>query len=114
MHINDGTIAIFILGFIIRYPFNEKAEEKFIMDWKAAEDILWEIIFTFQLVALANGFKDQDYHHGLKAQLSWLKEHTSLYNHYMYIIDYCFSGELTSNTTAVETFHDISESIHYT
>jgi solute carrier family 13 (sodium-dependent dicarboxylate transporter), member 2/3/5 len=112
--INDGTIAILISILLFIIPSKTK-KGSFIMDWKAAEDIPWEIILLFGGgFALANGFKES----GLSA---WFGEQLSFLNgvHPFVIIlaisfIVTFLTELTSNTATVETFLPIMASLAIT
>jgi len=53
---NDGTVAIFIAVFLLILP-SKVQPGTFLMDWKAAEEIPWEIILLFGGgFALTSGF----------------------------------------------------------
>lgn len=103
-YINDGTVAILMA--VILFIIPSKAEKgKFIMDWKAAEDIPWEIILLFGGgFALASGFKESGLSMWFGQQLSWLKGVHPLLIIFSIAIIVTFLTELTSNTATVETF----------
>ncbi len=103
-YINDGTVAIFasILLFIIP---SKKEKGKFLMDWKAAEDIPWEIILLFGGgFALASGFKESGLSSWFGQQLIFLKGVHPLIIIFSIALIVTFLTELTSNTATVETF----------
>lgn len=99
---NDGTVAIFIA--IILFVIPSKTERgKYLMDWKAAEDIPWEIILLFGGgFALASGFKESGLSTWFGEQLVWLE------NVHPLVLIICISflvtflTEVTSNTATVE------------
>lgn len=102
-YFNDGTVAILVAVLLFIIPSrNEKGA--FLMDWKTAEDIPWEIILLFGGgFALASGFKESGLSQWFGEQLVWLKDIHPL------IIIGCiaflvtFLTEVTSNTATVET-----------
>ena len=103
-YINDGTVAITIGVLLFLIP-SRKEKGTFIMDWKTAEDIPWEIILLFGGgFALASGFKESGLSQWFGEQLVWLKDI------HPFIIILCitllitFLTELTSNVATVETF----------
>jgi sodium-dependent dicarboxylate transporter 2/3/5 len=103
-YINDGTVAITIGVLLFLIP-SRKEKGAFIMDWKTAEDIPWEIILLFGGgFALASGFKESGLSQWFGEQLVWLKDI------HPFIIILCitllitFLTELTSNVATVETF----------
>ena len=103
-YINDGTVAIFaaILLFIIP---SKKEKGTYLMDWKAAEDIPWEIILLFGGgFALASGFKESGLSMWFGEQLMFLKGIHPLIIIFSIAIIVTFLTELTSNTATVETF----------
>ncbi len=64
-YFNDGTVAIFIAVVLFVIPSRQK-RGTFLMAWKAAEDIPWEIILLFGGgFALASGFKESGLQNGL-------------------------------------------------
>lgn len=99
---NDGTVAIFIA--IILFVIPSKTERgKYLMDWKAAEDIPWEIILLFGGgFALASGFKESGLSTWFGEQVVWLE------NVHPLVLIICISflvtflTEVTSNTATVE------------
>jgi len=100
---NDGTVAIFVAVLLFIIP-SKREKGTFLMDWKAAEDIPWEIILLFGGgFALASGFKESGLSQWFGEQLVWLKDVHPL------IIIACiaflvtFLTEITSNTATVET-----------
>lgn len=101
---NDGTVAIFMAVLLFIIPSREKPGT-FLMDWKAAEDIPWEIILLFGGgFALASGFLESGLSTWFGQQLIWLKG----VHPFFLIMAICFLvtflTELTSNTATVETF----------
>jgi sodium-dependent dicarboxylate transporter 2/3/5 len=75
------------------------------MDWKAAEDIPWEIILLFGGgFALASGFKESGLSMWFGEQLMFLKGVHPLIIIFSIAIIVTFLTELTSNTATVETF----------
>ena len=100
---NDGTVAIFIAVLLFIIP--SKAQPgTFLMDWKAAEEIPWEIILLFGGgFALASGFKESGLSLWFGQQLEWLSGMHPL----LLILCICFLitflTEITSNTATVET-----------
>lgn len=101
--LNDGTVAIFIAIILFAIPSKSKPGT-FIMDWKAAEAIPWEIILLFGGgFALASGFKESGLSLWFGQQLEWLADVSPL----LLIICICtlvtFLTEVTSNTATVET-----------
>lgn len=100
---NDGTVAIFVGVLLFVIPArNEKGA--FLMDWKAAQDIPWDIILLFGGgFALASGFKESGLSQWFGEQLVWLK------NVHPVVLIACiaflvtFLTEITSNTATVET-----------
>ncbi len=102
--INDGTIAIFMALLLFIIP-SKKEKDSFLMDWKAAEDIPWEIILLFGGgFALASGFKESGLSIWVGEQLMFLKGVHPLFIIISIAIIVTFLTELTSNTATVETF----------
>ncbi len=103
-YINDGTVAIIVA--IVLFVIPSKQEKgKFLMDWKAAEDIPWEIILLFGGgFALASGFKESGLSTWFGEQLSWLGGVHPLIIIISIALIITFLTELTSNTATVETF----------
>jgi len=103
-YINDGTVAIFASILLFLIPSN-KEKGKYIMDWKAAEDIPWEIILLFGGgFALASGFKESGLSMWFGEQLMFLKGVHPLILIFVIGLIVTFLTELTSNTATVETF----------
>jgi len=103
-YLNDGTVAIFsaILLFIIP---SKKDKGKFLMDWKAAEDIPWEIILLFGGgFALASGFRESGLSTWFGQQIMFLKGVHPLLIILVISFLVTFLTELTSNTATVQTF----------
>ncbi|MGB5435506.1 MAG: SLC13 family permease [Maribacter sp.] len=102
-YFNDGTVAIFIAVILFIIPSKAKPGT-FLMDWKAAEEIPWEIILLFGGgFALASGFKESGLSLWFGQQLVWLTDMHPL----ILILSICFLvtflTEITSNTATVET-----------
>jgi sodium-dependent dicarboxylate transporter 2/3/5 len=100
---NDGTVAIFIAFLLFIIPSRQE-KGTFLMDWKAAEGIPWEIILLFGGgFALASGFKESGLSTWFGHQLEWLGGVHPL----ILIASICllvtFLTEVTSNTATVET-----------
>jgi sodium-dependent dicarboxylate transporter 2/3/5 len=103
-YLNDGTVAIAIAILLFLIP-SRSDKGSFIMDWKTAEDIPWEIILLFGGgFALAYGFKESGLSQWFGEQLIWLKDV------HPFVIVLCISllitflTELSSNVATVETF----------
>ena len=101
---NDGTVAIFIAMILFIVP-SKQQKGAYLMDWKTAERIPWEIILLFGGgFALASGFKESGLSEWFGHQLDWLK------NVHPFVLILAISTlitfltELTSNTATVETF----------
>ena len=102
--INDGTVAIFMAMLLFIIP-SKKEKGTFLMDWKAAEDIPWEIILLFGGgFALASGFKESGLSMWFGEQLMFLKGVHPLIIIFSIALIVTFLTELTSNTATVETF----------
>ncbi len=103
-YINDGTVAIFCAVLLFLIP-SKKEKGKYLMDWKAAEDIPWEIILLFGGgFALASGFKESGLSTWFGEQLIFLKGIHPLIIILIITLIVTFLTELTSNTATVETF----------
>lgn len=103
-YINDGTVAIFCAILLFMIP-SKNHKGKYLMDWKAAEDIPWEIILLFGGgFALASGFKESGLSLWFGQQLIWLKGVHPLIIILCIALIVSFLTELTSNTATVETF----------
>lgn len=110
-YFNDGTSAIFVAILLFLIP-SRQYKGTFIMDWKTAEAIPWEIILLFGGgFALSSGFKESGLAEWLGHQLEFLK------NVHPIILILCISTmlsfltELTSNTAIAETFLPIMASL---
>jgi len=102
--LNDGTVAITI-GIILFLIPSKKNKGSFIMDWKTAENIPWEIILLFGGgFALASGFKESGLSQWFGDQLIWLKEVHPFIIILAVALLITFLTELTSNVATVETF----------
>jgi sodium-dependent dicarboxylate transporter 2/3/5 len=100
---NDGTVAIFIAVILFVIPSRQKPGT-FLMDWKAAEQIPWEIILLFGGgFALASGFKESGLSTWFGQQLVWLKDVHPLVLIISISFLVTFLTEVTSNTATVET-----------
>lgn len=102
--LNDGTVAIFIAVLLFVIP-SKQEPGKFLMNWKVAEDIPWEIILLFGGgFALASGFKESGLSAWFGEQLVWLKGVHPFFLIMAISLLVTFLTELTSNTATVETF----------
>ena len=100
---NDGTVAIFIAVILFIIPSRQE-KGTFLMDWKAAEDIPWEIILLFGGgFALASGFKESGLSLWFGHQLEWLKNVHPILIILAIAFLVTFLTEVTSNTATVET-----------
>ncbi len=103
-YINDGTVAMVMAILLFVIP-SKNHKGKFLMDWKAAENIPWEIILLFGGgFALANGFKESGLSHWFGDQLVFLSEVSPLLIILIIAFLITFLTEITSNTATVETF----------
>ncbi len=103
-YLNDGTVAIIMAIFLFIIPSKSKKNE-YLMDWKAAEDIPWEIILLFGGgFALAAGFKESGLSSWFGQQLIWLKGVHPIIIILSISLLVTFLTELTSNTATVQTF----------
>jgi len=103
-YFNDGTVAIFI-GIILFLIPSKQQKGNFLMDWKTAESIPWEIILLFGGgFALATGFKESGLSHWFGEQLIWLKDVHPFLIILTITLIITFLTEITSNTATVETF----------
>ncbi len=103
-YFNDGTVAIFIAIILFIIPSKQKKGE-FLMDWKSAESIPWEIILLFGGgFALATGFKESGLSQWFGEQLIWLKDVHPFFIILTITFVITFLTEITSNTATVETF----------
>lgn len=103
-YLNDGTVAI-VIGILLFLIPSKKYKKKFIMDWKTAENIPWEIILLFGGgFALASGFKESGLSQWFGDQLIWLKDIHPFIIILSVAVLITFLTELTSNVATVETF----------
>ena len=102
-YFNDGTVAIFVAIILFLIP-SKQVPGTFLMDWKAAEDIPWEIILLFGGgFALASGFKESGLSTWFGEQLQWLGGVHPLILIISISFLVTFLTEVTSNTATVET-----------
>lgn len=102
--LNDGTVAIAIAIALFLIP-SKNGNSNFIMDWKTAENIPWEIILLFGGgFALASGFKESGLSQWFGDQLFWLKGVHPIVIILSVTLLITFLTELTSNVATVETF----------
>jgi sodium-dependent dicarboxylate transporter 2/3/5 len=100
---NDGTVAIFVSVVLFMIP-SKTQPGTFLMDWKAAEEIPWEIILLFGGgFALASGFKESGLSLWFGHQLEWLGGMHPLILIICISFLVTFLTEITSNTATVET-----------
>jgi len=103
-YFNDGTVAILMATSLFLIP-SKKKKGKFLMNWKTAKKLPWEIILLFGGgFALATGFKESGLSLWIGEQLVWLKEIHPFIIILTIAIVISFLTELTSNTATVETF----------
>ena len=103
-YLNDGSVAIAIAIALFLIP-SKRSDSHFIMDWKTAEKIPWEIILLFGGgFALASGFKESGLSQWFGDQMVWLKEVHPLLIVLSVSLLITFLTELTSNVATVETF----------
>jgi len=103
-YLNDGTVAI-VISFLLFLIPSRKEKGTFIMDWKTAENIPWEIILLFGGgFALASGFKESGLSAWFGEQLIWLKDVHPFIIILSVTFLITFLTELTSNLATVETF----------
>jgi sodium-dependent dicarboxylate transporter 2/3/5 len=100
---NDGTVAIFVAILLFVIPSKERPGT-FLMDWKAAEAIPWEIILLFGGgFALASGFKESGLSLWFGQQLQFLSGMHPIILILCISFLVTFLTEVTSNTATVET-----------
>lgn len=103
-YINDGTIAIGMAIILFIIP-SKQDSGGFLMDWKAAEGLPWEIILLFGGgFALATGFKESGLSSWFGEQLVFLGNISPLMLILIISLLITFLTEITSNTATVETF----------
>jgi sodium-dependent dicarboxylate transporter 2/3/5 len=102
-YFNDGPVAILVALVLFLIPSKQRKGE-FLMDWKAAEDIPWEIILLFGGgFALASGFKESGLSAWFGEQMEWLRNVHPLIIIFSITFMVSFLTEVTSNTATVET-----------
>ncbi len=102
-YINDGTVAITMAIILFIIP-SKKEKGGFIMDWKTAEKLPWEIILLFGGgFALANGFKASGLSSWFGNELMFLGNISPILLILIISFLVTFLTEITSNTATVET-----------
>jgi len=102
-YINDGTIAITMAIILFLIP-SRSEKNSFLMDWKTAEKLPWEIILLFGGgFALANGFKESGLSAWFGNELMFLGELSPILLILIISFLITFLTEITSNTATVET-----------
>ncbi len=110
--ITDGNVAMLIGVLLFVIPAKNKSGGKFIMDWKTAERIPWNIILLFGGgFALAEGFKASGLTEYIGHQLAHLNGLNPLVFLLVTVASLTFLTELTSNTATVETLLPILASM---
>jgi len=100
---NDGTVAIIMAILLFIIP-SKKDKGGFIMDWKTAEKLPWEIILLFGGgFALANGFKASGLSTWFGNELMFLGNISPFLLIIIISLLVTFLTEITSNTATVET-----------
>ncbi len=103
--ITDGNIAIFIGVLLFIIPAKNREKSKYLMDWRTAERIPWNIILLFGGgFALAAGFKESGLSAFIGESLTGLKDIPPIFILLIIVTTITFLTELTSNTATVETF----------
>jgi len=103
-YFNDGTIAIAIATLLFLIPSKQK-KGTYLMDWKAAENIPWEILLLFGGgFALASGFKTSGLSLWIGNELVWLKDINPFVIIMIIAAVVTFLTEITSNTATASTF----------
>ncbi len=102
-YFNDGTVAIFIAILLFLIPSKQK-KRSFLMDWKTAESIPWEILLLFGGgFALASGFKESGLSLWIGNSLIWLKDIHPIVIIVIIATVITFLTEITSNTATSST-----------
>ena len=102
--ITDGNIAMLIGILLFIIPTKNRSKSRFIMDWKTAEKIPWNIILLFGGgFALAAGFKESGLTAFIGKSLSGLQDLPVVWIVLIIIASITFLTELTSNTATTET-----------
>jgi len=103
-YFNDGTVAIFIATILFLIPSKQK-KGAYLMDWKAAENIPWEILLLFGGgFALASGFKESGLSLWIGNELIWIKDISPFVVIMIIAAVLTFLTEITSNTATASTF----------
>ena len=103
-YFNDGTIAISVAILLFLIP-SKQQKGKYLMDWKTAERIPWEILLLFGGgFALASGFKNSGLSLWIGNQLIWLKDINPVIIIVVISTVITFLTEITSNTATASTF----------
>jgi len=103
-YFNDGTVAIFIATILFLIPSKSK-KNTYLMDWKAAENIPWEILLLFGGgFALASGFKESGLSLWIGNELVWIKDINPFVVIMIIAAVLTFLTEITSNTATASTF----------
>jgi len=103
-YFNDGTVAIAIATILFLIPSNQK-KGTYLMDWKTAENIPWEILLLFGGgFALASGFKVSGLSLWIGNELVWIKDINPFIVIMIIAAVLTFLTEITSNTATASTF----------
>ena len=103
-YFNDGTVAIFIATILFLIPSKSK-KKTYLMDWKTAENIPWEILLLFGGgFALASGFKESGLSLLIGNELVWIKDISPFIVIMIIAAVLTFLTEITSNTATASTF----------
>jgi solute carrier family 13 (sodium-dependent dicarboxylate transporter), member 2/3/5 len=104
VYFNDGTIAIAIATLLFLIPSKQK-KGTYLMDWKASENIPWEILLLFGGgFALASGFKTSGLSLWIGNELIWIKDISPFVVIMIIAAVVTFLTEITSNTATASTF----------
>ncbi len=110
-YFNDGTTAIFVAVLLFLIPSKTKPGT-YLMDWKTAEEIPWDIILLFGGgFALASGFKESGLSEWFGHRLEFLRGVHPIVIIFCITLLLTFLTELTSNTATAETFLPIMASL---
>ncbi len=103
--ITDGNVAIMIGILLFIIPSKNREKSRYLMDWRTAERIPWNIILLFGGgFALASGFKESGLSAFIGESLTGLKDIPPVFILLIIVTTITFLTELTSNTATVETF----------
>ncbi len=101
-YFTDGTVAI-AMSVILFFIPSTSQKEKYLMDWKTAKGIPWNIVLLFGGgFALATGFKESGLSMWFGEQLSGVAVFHPLIIIFIIAIGMTFLTELTSNTATTE------------